>query len=235
MGNTDERKSEQRRADDLMDRRLPIDLLTRSIGLGHMALSVRSATSVRTYYFSFRRALLPARCLRHSPFSIPRSRYFTQLPSLPLRRLYVGHIPWQVIAPVVLLGTGGLAMIVWYFGSNEFLDAGFPPRAAEAFRIAALGADDWQLQHSIRYWQHGIEIAIADGMDPLDDRILAIKARLMDAIRKQGDIAAEHGLLTGIRDQAMAELKSGKATERAKIVTIVVQANLNLANVFSAC
>jgi len=40
----------------------------------------------------------------------------------------------------------------------------------------------------------------------------------MDAIKKQGDIAAEHGLLTGIRDQAMAELKSGKATERAKII-----------------
>jgi len=124
-------------------------------------------------------------------------------------------------------------MIVWYLGSNEFLDAGFPPRAAEAFRIAALGAGDWQLQHAIRYWQQGLEIAIANGMDPLDDRILAIKARLMDAIRKQGDVAAESEVLTEIRDQAIAELKSGKTTERAKIVTIAVQANLNLANVFS--
>ena len=84
------------------------------------------------------------------PFLDPSAPYFTQLPSFPLRRLYVGHIPWHVIAPVVLLGTGGLAMIVWYLGSNEFLDAGFPPRAAEAFRISVLGANDWQLQHSSR-------------------------------------------------------------------------------------
>jgi hypothetical protein len=125
-------------------------------------------------------------------------------------------------------------MFVWYFSSNEFLEAGFPPRAAEAFRIAAIGDGEWRFHHSIKYWRHGIEVAIASGMDPLDDRILAVKARMMRAIRRQGDVGAEREVLVGIREQALAALKDrrGKTNEeRAKLVTIAVQANLNLANV----
>ena len=70
-------------------------------------------------------------------------------------------------------------------------------------------------------------------MDPLDDRILAVTARVMAAIRRQGDVGAEREVLEGVRRQAMTDLKNRRLTneERAKLVTIAVQANLNLANV----
>lgn len=122
-------------------------------------------------------------------------------------------------------------MIIWYFSSNEFLDAGFPPRAAEAFRIAAIAADDWQLRHAIRYWRVGLEIAIAHGISPFDDRILNIKGRLMDTIKKEGDIGAEREVLEEIRDQVIEEIHAGNMKDRGKLVSLAVQASMALANV----
>ena len=124
-------------------------------------------------------------------------------------------------------------MIIWYFSSNEFLDAGFPPRAAEAFRIAAIAADDWQLRHAIRYWRVGLEIAIAHGISPFDDRILNIKGRLMDTIKKEGDIGAEREVLEEIRDQAIQEIRAGNMKDRGKLVSLAVQASMALANVYT--
>jgi hypothetical protein len=151
--------------------------------------------------------------------------------SFPPRAEYTFGLSWQILTPLLLLGTGSIAMVIWYFSSNEFLDAGFPPRAAEAFRIAAVAADDWQLRHSIRYWRTGLEIAIAHGISPFDDRILKIKARLMDAIRKEGDIGAEREVLEEIRDQALQEIRGGNTKDRGKLVSLAVQANISLANV----
>lgn len=122
-------------------------------------------------------------------------------------------------------------MVVWYFSSNEFLDAGFPPRAAEAFRIASIAAEDWQLQHAIRYWRHGLEIAIAHGISPFDDRILKIKGRLMDTIKKDEDVTAEREVLEEIRDQALQEIRSGNTKDRGKLVSLAVQACMSLGNV----
>lgn len=122
-------------------------------------------------------------------------------------------------------------MIIWYFSSNEFLDAGFPPRAAEAFRIAAIAADDWQLRHSIRHWRIGLEIAIAHGISPFDDRILNIKGRLMDTIKKEGDVGAEKEVLEEVRDQAIEEIHAGNMKDRGKLVSLAVQASMALANV----
>lgn len=122
-------------------------------------------------------------------------------------------------------------MIIWYFSSNEFLDAGFPPRAAEAFRIAAIAADDWQLRHSIRHWRIGLELAIAHGISPFDDRILNIKGRLMDTIKKEGDVGAEREVLEEIRDQAIQEIHAGNMKDRGKLVSLAVQASMALANV----
>jgi hypothetical protein len=151
--------------------------------------------------------------------------------SFPPEAEYTFGMSWQVITPLILLGTGSVAMIIWYFSSNEFLDAGFAPRAAEAFRIAAIAADDWQLRHSIRYWRAGLEIAIADGISPFDDRILEIKSRLMDTIRKEGDIGAEREVLEEIREQAIQEIRAGNTKDRGKLVSLAVQASMGLANV----
>jgi len=138
---------------------------------------------------------------------------------------------WPVIAPLILLGTGSIAMVIWYFSSNEFLDAGFPPRAAEAFRIASVAADDWQLRHAIRYYRTGIEITIAHGISPFDERILRIKGKLMDAIKKDGDVGGEREVLEDIKDQALQEIKSGNVKDRGRLVALAVQASLSLANV----
>jgi len=151
--------------------------------------------------------------------------------SAPPQAEYTFGMSWQMITPLILLGTGSIAMIIWYFSSNEFLDAGFPPRAAEAFRIAAIAADDWQLRHSIRYWRVGLEIAIAHGISPFDDRILNIKGRLMDTIKKEGDVAAEREVLEEIRDQVIQELRAGNMRDRGKLVSLAVQASMALANV----
>jgi hypothetical protein len=138
---------------------------------------------------------------------------------------------WQLITPLLLLGTGSIAMIVWYFSSNEFLDAGFPPRAAEAFRIASVAADDWQLRHAIRYWRIGLEIAIAHGISPFDDRILNIKGKLMDTIKKEGDVGAEKEVLEEIREQCLQEIQAGNTKDRGKLVALAVQSSLSLASV----
>jgi hypothetical protein len=159
-----------------------------------------------------------------------RRGYARMLPSPPEAE-YTFGMSWQVITPLLLLGTGSIAMIVWYFSSNEFLDAGFPPRAAEAFRIASIAADDWQLRHAIRYWRLGLEIAIAHGISPFDDRILKIKGRLMDTIRKDEDVAAEREVLEEIREQALHELRSGNTKDRGKLVSLAVQASMSLGNV----
>jgi hypothetical protein len=151
--------------------------------------------------------------------------------SFPSQAEYTFGMSWQVITPLLLLGTGSVAMIIWYFSSNEFLDAGFPPRAAEAFRIAAVAAEDWQLRQAIRYWRMGLEIAIAHGISPFDDRILAIKARLMDTIKKAEDVAEERAVLEEIRQQALQELRAGTTRDRGKMVSLAVQASMTLANV----
>jgi hypothetical protein len=140
---------------------------------------------------------------------------------------------WQIITPLLLLGTGSIAMIIWYFSTNEFIEAGFPPRAAEAFRIAAIADDDFQLRHAIRYWRVGLEIAIANGISPFDDRILKIKGRLMETIRKEEDVGAEREVLEEIRDQALQELRVGNEKDRGKLVALAVQAGLSLASVLT--
>jgi hypothetical protein len=122
-------------------------------------------------------------------------------------------------------------MILWYFSSNEFIDAGFPPRAAEAFRIASVAAEDWQFRHAIRYYRHGIELAIAHGISPFDKRIIWVKGKLMDAIKKEGDIGAERELLGEIKEQAVQEIKAGNIAERGKLTALAVQASLSLAKV----
>jgi hypothetical protein len=155
--------------------------------------------------------------------------------SSPARAEYTFGMSWQIITPLLLLGTGSVAMIIWYFSSNEFLDAGFPPRAAEAFRIAAVAADDWQLKHAIRHWRTGLEIAIAHGISPFDDRILAIKARLMDTIKKEGDVGEERELLEEIRQQALQEIRAGNTKDRGKLVSLAVKAGMSLANVLRSC
>jgi hypothetical protein len=153
--------------------------------------------------------------------------------SAPPQSEYTFGMSWQVITPLLLLGTGSVAMIIWYFSSNEFLDAGFPPRAAEAFRIASVAADEWQLRHSIRYWRLGIEIALANGISPFDDRILRIKGRLMETIRKEGDIGMEREVLQEIKEQAIREVQAGNKKDRGKLVSLAVQASMAIANVSS--
>src|SRR5271169_6008481 len=170
---------------------------------------------------------LPRQCLRHP---LHRRGYARMLASPPQAE-YTFGMSWQVITPLLLLGTGSIAMVIWYFSSNEFLDAGFPPRAAEAFRIAAIAADDGQLRHSIRYWRAGLEIAIAYGISPFDDRILEIKSRLMNTIRKEGDIGAEREVLEEIRDQAIQEIRAGNTEDRGKLVSLAVQASMGLSKV----
>jgi len=150
----------------------------------------------------------------------------------PPQAEYTFGMSWQVITPLLLLGTGSVAMIIWYFSTNEFIEAGFPPRAAEAFRIAAIADDDFQLRHAIRYWRVGLEIAIAHGISPFDERILKIKGRLMETIRKEGDIGAEREVLEEIREQALQEIRAGNKTDRGKLLTLAIQASLSLAKVF---
>jgi len=139
---------------------------------------------------------------------------------------------WHTITPLILLGTGSIAMIYWYFSSNEFLDAGFPPRAAEAFRIAAIATDDWQLRHAMRYWRIGLDIAIAHGFNPFDDRILDIKARLMDTIKKEGDIGAEREVFEEIKRLAVQELRAGNTEDTGKLVSHAILASISLAKVY---
>jgi len=122
-------------------------------------------------------------------------------------------------------------MIIWYYSSNEFLDAGFPPRAAEAFRIADVAAGDWQFRRAIKYYRLGIEDAISHGISPFDKRILWIKGKLMIAIKKEGDIGAERELLAEIREQAVQEIKAGNMRDRGMLVALAVKAALSLANV----
>jgi hypothetical protein len=151
--------------------------------------------------------------------------------SAPPQAEYTFGASWQIITPFILLGAGTITMIIWYFSSNEFLEAGFPPRAAEAFRIAAVGAEEWQLRHSIRYWRIGLEIAISNGISPFDERIIYIKGRLMDVIRKEGDIGAEIELLEEIKQQAIQEMQAGNVRDRGKLVSYAVQSSMALANV----
>ena len=169
--------------------------------------------------------------LRIPPTRHPLQRGYAKILSSPARAEYTFGMSWQIITPILLLGTGSVAMIYWYFSSNEFLDAGFPPRAAEAFRIASVSADEWQLKHAIRYWRTGLEIAIAHGISPFDDRILAIKARLMDAIKKEEDVGEERALLEEIRQQALQEVQAGNIKDRGKLIALAVQAGMSLANV----
>lgn len=150
-------------------------------------------------------------------------------PATPSFRLPTMNL--HIIAPIVLLGTGSVLMVYWYFSSNEFLDAGFPPRAAEAFRIASVAADDWQLRHAIRYYRKGIEIAIAHGISPFDDRILWIKGKMMSAIKREEDIGLEREVLEEIKEQAVQEIRAGNVQDRGKLVALAVQASLSLAAV----
>jgi hypothetical protein len=168
----------------------------------------------------------------HLRFLHPNARRgYARMLSAPPESEQTFGLSWQIITPFLLLGTGSIAMIIWYFSSNEFLDDGFPPRAAEAFRIASVAADDWQLRHAIRYWRIGLEIAIAHGISPFDDRILKIKGRLMGTIKKEGDIGAEREVLEEIRVQCLQELQAGNIKDRGKLVSLAVQAGLSLANV----
>lgn len=166
-----------------------------------------------------------------APQRRPLQRNYAQILSAPSRAEYTFGLSWQILTPILLLGTGSIAMVFWYFSSNEFLEAGFPPRAAEAFRIAAVAADDFQLRHSIRYWRTGLEIAIAHGMSPFDDRILAIKARLMDVIKKEGEVGEEREVLEEIRRLALQEVQAGNTKDRGKLMSLAVQATVSLANV----
>jgi hypothetical protein len=122
-------------------------------------------------------------------------------------------------------------MVFWYFSSNEFLDAGFPPRAAEAFRIAVLAADDRHFRRAIKYYQLGLEIALENGIGPFDGRVLRIKGRMMDVIRKEGDIGAQRKLLEEMRLQCIQEIQAGNSDDRGMLVALAVQASLTLANV----
>ena len=169
--------------------------------------------------------------LRSPKFNASPHRHYARMLSHPPQAEYTFGLSWQVIAPVLLLGTGSAAMLMWYFSSNEFLDEGFPPRAAEAFRIAALSSNDWQLRHSIRHWRAGIEIAIEHGMSPFDERLLKIKGRLMETIKKDGDVAAEREVLEEIRAQALQEIRGGNAQDRGRLIAYAVQAAISLANV----
>ena len=151
--------------------------------------------------------------------------------SSPPQAEYTFGLSWQIITPLLLLGTGSIAMVLWSFSTNEFIEAGFPPRAAEAFRIAALADDDFQLRHAIRYWRVGLAIALEHGISPFDERILKIKGRMMETIRKEGDLGAEREVLEEIREQALQELALGNTRDRGKLVTLLVQTGLSLANV----
>lgn len=194
-----------------------------------MALGVRFSSLIFRYSPAIRHApILRPQCIRRFP---PRRGYARMIGSPPEAE-YTFGMSWQIITPLILLGTGSIAMIIWYFSSNEFLDAGFPPRAAEAFRIADIAADDWQLRHSIKYWRVGLEIAIAEGISPFDDRILGIKARLMDTIMKEGDIGAAREVLEETRDQAIQEIKAGNTKDRGKLVALAVDTSMDLASVF---
>ena len=193
-----------------------------------MALGIRLSSAI------FRRPhtikhVPPIRSNCPRPF--PPGRGYARMIASPPQAEYTFGMSWHIITPLILLGTGSVAMVIWYFSSNEFLDAGFPPRAAEAFRIAAIAADDWQLRHSIRYWRAGLEIAIDHGISPFDDRILEIKSRLMATIRKEGDIGAEREILEEIREQAIQEIRSGNIKDRGKLVSLAVQASMGLSNV----
>src|SRR5277367_828638 len=192
-----------------------------------MASGIRLSSSILRQVRPIR-SPLPRQCLRHP---IQRRGYARMLSS-PAQAEYTFGMSWQIITPLLLLGTGSIAMIIWYFSTNEFIEAGFPPRAAEAFRIAAIADDDFQLRHAIRYWRVGLEIAIANGISPFDDRILKIKGRLMETIRKEEDVGAEREVLEEIRDQALQELRVGNEKDRGKLVSLAVQAGLSLANVF---
>src|SRR5579859_4784721 len=138
------------------------------------------------------RGLRLARCARliRPPVSQPIlrppcRRGYARMLSSPAKAEYTWGLPWQILTPLLILTTGGLAMAIWTFSSTEFLDSGFPPRAAEALRIASVAADDGQLRHAIKYYRLGIEEAIAGGMGPFDERILRIKGRLMGVIRRE--------------------------------------------------
>jgi hypothetical protein len=138
---------------------------------------------------------------------------------------------WQMITPILLLGAGSISMIVWYFSSNEFLEAGFPPRAAEAFRIASIADEEFQLPRAIKHWQIGLQIAISHGISPFDDRILRIKGRMLSTIRKEEDVGLEREVMEEIRDQAMEEIRAGSGKDRGKLLSLAIQASLHLANV----
>jgi len=124
-------------------------------------------------------------------------------------------------------------MIIWYFSSNEFIEAGFPPRAAEAFRIATIAADDWQLRHSIKHWRIGLEICTEEGFSPFDERILDVKSRMMKVIKREGDVGAEREVLNEIREQAIQEIKGGNVKNRGNLVALAVSASISLAQVCS--
>lgn len=124
-------------------------------------------------------------------------------------------------------------MAIWTFSSTEFLDSGFPPRAAEALRIASVAADDGQLRHAIKYYRLGIEEAIAGGMGPFDERILRIKGRLMGVIRREGDVGMEREVLEELKRLCVSEIESCPTEDRGRIVSLAVQASINLAGVRS--
>ena len=183
--------------------------------------------------FPFHNASVIRHCqqFRQSQIHPRLQRHYARMLSHPPQAEYTFGLSWQIIAPLLLLGTGSIAMAIWYFSSNEFLDAGFPPRAAEAFRIASLSDDDWQLRHSIRYWRTGLEIALTHGMSPFDERIMKIKGRMMQTIKRDGDIGAEREVLEEIRRQALEEIQGGNVKDRGKLVAYAVQASIGLANV----
>jgi hypothetical protein len=193
-----------------------------------MSLNIRYASNTIRHL----RPIRPITAIRATLHPSPRRNYARMLSSPPQAE-YTFGLSWQILTPLLLLGTGSIGMIIWYFSSNEFLDAGFPPRAAEAFRIASIAASDWQLPHSIRYWRFGLEIALASGMSPFDERILKIKGRLMETIKREGDVGAEREVLEEIREQALQEIRSGTSNERGKLVALIVQSSISLANVFS--
>ena len=134
--------------------------------------------------------------------------------------------------PTYLLLVATIALGVGlYFSGNEFLDYGFPPRAAEAFRIAAVMEKDWYLKRSIRYWRIGLEVAIEHGYSPLDERILHVKRRLLHTLDLEGDVAGQRQVLEEMRHQAMNEIELGNTKDRERLTSLAVQCSLSLAKV----
>ena len=149
----------------------------------------------------------------------------------PSRRKRWTSLKSKEMLPTYLLLVATVALGVGIYSSgNEFLDSGFPPRAAEAFRIASVMEKDYYLKRSIRYWRIGLEVAFEHGYSPFDERILDVKRRLLHTLELEGDVAGQREVLEEMRSQAVNEIGLGNK-HSAKLTRIAVQCSLSLANV----